>query len=621
MPAAAKLALAILAVNLLGIGVSVTYNDSTARERLNDYAVHGWTTQAGLTKDAGAVARSYAAYAGREGDDLLRIVAFDEASDEVAAYAEPGFSDIASDSMMRTLLRIAPADPVVQWVDGRVVMVAPARLAGAGAPVGYVGFVWDTASLDGIRFSLWIRTLLAQSAVAAGLILVFFLAFRSLVARPLRAIGERARGLSGGDLESPVGCCGRADEIGLVARSIDGLRAAALERVAADRRIEADRAATEAQRQETDSTRAAAAKLQSAVVRLIGAALARVAEGDLTSRLKVDFPRDYQKLKDDFNLAMDRLHEAIAGVVETGGHVETGTAEIGRAAAELARRTEQQAAGVAQTVAAIDEITRSVTRTAEGAAEARDAVAAVAADAGQSHAVVGQAIAAMTGIERSSAEVTKIIAVIDEIAFQTNLLALNAGVEAARAGEAGRGFVVVAQEVRSLAQRSAEAAREIKELITTSAGQVKNGARLVAQTGEAVGRINDSVANISTIIATIARSAGEQAAGLKGVNGAMNGIDTATQRNAAMAQQFTAASQALTRDSEMLAALVAHFRTEVEPVYEQRPNGAGRRPPAPEPAPRSSRPPRPAPRVSQRASAPTSAALAWDDPDDAWQEF
>ena len=630
MPAVAKLGLAILAANLLGLGVSVTYNDSTARDRLNDYAVRGWTTQAGQiaaaaaggirSKSPDAVAQAYAAYARGDGNELLRLVAFDGASDEIAAYAAPGFSDIASDSMMRTLLRIAPADAVVQWVDERVVMVAPARVAEAGAPVGYVGLVWDTGRLDDIRFSLWIRALLAQSATALGLVLVLVLAFRGLIARPLRAMAERARSLAGGDLESPVGCRDRGDEIGAVARSLEGLRTAALERAAAERQGEVERAAAEAQRQEGDSTRAAAAKLQSAVVRLIGAALSRVAEGDLTSRLKVDFPKEYQKLKEDFNLAMDRLQEAMAGIVETGDQVGNGTAEIRRAADELARRTEQQAVSVAQTVAAIDEITRSVTRTAAGAAEARDAVATVAADAGQSHAIVGQAIAAMTGIERSSVEVTKIIAVIDEIAFQTNLLALNAGVEAARAGDAGRGFAVVAQEVRSLAQRSAEAAREIKDLINTSAGQVKNGSRLVAQTGETVARINESVANISSIIATIARSAGEQASGLKGINGAVNGIDTATQRNAAMAQQFTAASHALARESEMLAGLVSDFRTEAEPAFQPRQNGGGRRPPAPEPAPRSPRPQR-VPSRMPRTAAPTSAAIAWDDPDEAWQEF
>ncbi len=623
VPTTAKLVLAIVAVNLVGLVASVAYNDRTARSSLNDLAVEGWVMQAGQIAAAAAggikwkkpdvVAEAYAAYAQGDKDDLLRVVAFDAASAEIVAYAVPGFDDGASDSTMETLLRAAPVDTAVQRVGAHVVMVTPAGVDKTGAPLGYVGLVWDTGKVEAIRSSLGFQTLLAQSATALALMLVIVLAVGGLIARPLRAITARVQSLAGGDLESPIAYRDRGDEIGVIARSLDGFRTSALERIAAERQIEAERAAMEAQRQENDTTRAAAAKLQAAVVRLIGAALSRVADGDLTSRLKVDFPKEYQKLKEDFNLAMDRLQDAMRGIVETGGQVETGTAEILRAADELARRTEQQAVSVEQTVAAVDEITKSVTRTAEGAAEAREAVATVAADAGQSQAIVGQAIAAMNGIERSSVEVTKIIGVIDEIAFQTNLLALNAGVEAARAGEAGRGFVVVAQEVRTLAQRSAEAAREIKELITTSAGQVKNGSRLVAQSGETIGRINDSMTNISSIIAAIARSAGEQAMGLKGINGAMASIDTATQRNAAMAEQFTAASHTLAQESETLAALIAHFRTEAEPAFDQRANGGGRRLLAPENANRSPRMP--------RASAPTSAALAYDDAADAWQEF
>ncbi|HHZ09768.1 MAG TPA: methyl-accepting chemotaxis protein [Rhizobiales bacterium] len=605
------------------IEVALAYNGRAARSSLNELAVEGWVMQAGQIaaaaaggiqwKKPDAVAEAYAAYAQGDKDDLLRVVAFDASSDEIAAYSAPGFSDIASDSMMRTLLRTAPSGPVVQWLDEHVVMVAPAMVEKAGAPVGYVGIVWDTGKIEAVRSSLGLQTLLAQSVTALAVMLVLVLAVGRLVARPLRAIAARVQSLGGGDLESPIAYRDRGDEIGVLARSLEGFRIAALERIAAERRIEAERAAMESQRQENDTTRAAAAKLQAAVVRLIGAALSRVAEGDLTARLKVDFPKEYQKLKEDFNLAMDRLQEAMRGIVEAGGQVETGTAEIRRAADELARRTKQQAVSVEQTVAAVDEITKSVTQTAEGAAQAREAVAAVAADAGQSQAIVGQAIAAMNGIERSSVEVNKIIAVIDEIAFQTNLLALNAGVEAARAGEAGRGFVVVAQEVRTLAQRSAEAAKEIKELITTSAGQVKNGSRLVAQTGETIGRINESVANISSIIATIARSAGEQATGLKGINGAMGSIDTATQRNAAMAEQFTAASHALAQESQALAALIAQFRTEAEPVPERRSGNDDRRVTEAENANRARRMP--------RAALPTSVALAIDDDADAWQEF
>lgn len=214
-------------------------------------------------------------------------------------------------------------------------------------------------------------------------------------------------------------------------------------------------------------------------------------------------------------------------------------------------------------------------------------------------------------IEKSSHEINKIIGVIDEIAFQTNLLALNAGVEAARAGEAGRGFVVVASEVRSLAQRSAEAAKEIKALISTSGNQVKSGAKLVGETGEVIGRIGQQVERINDIIASIAGSASEQAHGLRGINQAMNGIDTATQQNAAMAEQFTAASHSLAEETDELASLISHFR--MDEGMNGRTEPAARATPY---APRATAGTRP------RTAGATALAMQADErAPDGWEEF
>jgi methyl-accepting chemotaxis protein len=227
---------------------------------------------------------------------------------------------------------------------------------------------------------------------------------------------------------------------------------------------------------------------------------------------------------------------------------------------DLSRRTEQQAASLEETAAALDEITATVKKSAEGATHAHQVVAAADEDAKKSAVVVREAVQAMDAIAKSSQQISQIIGVIDEIAFQTNLLALNAGVEAARAGDAGRGFAVVASEVRALAQRSAEAAKEIKGLISASSIQVTNGVRLVAETGQSLERIMLQVTEINDVVSGIAAGAKEQATGLAEVNTAINQMDQVTQQNAAMVEQSTAASHSLSQETAQLAGLIGQFR-------------------------------------------------------------
>jgi methyl-accepting chemotaxis protein len=241
--------------------------------------------------------------------------------------------------------------------------------------------------------------------------------------------------------------------------------------------------------------------------------------------------------------------------------IHAATGEIATAADDLSRRTERQASSLEETAAALEEITITVEKTAEGAKHAREVVSTTKVDADKSADVVREAMTAMSGIDTSSKQISQIIGVIDEIAFQTNLLALNAGVEAARAGDAGRGFAVVASEVRALAQRSAEAAKEIKSLISASTAQVDQGVRLVAQTGEALGRIVAQVIEINGVIADIAASAQEQATGLQQVNIAIIEIDQVTQKNVAMVEETTAASHALADQTEELGRLISRYRT------------------------------------------------------------
>src|SRR6202041_995819 len=235
--------------------------------------------------------------------------------------------------------------------------------------------------------------------------------------------------------------------------------------------------------------------------------------------------------------------------------VRSGAEEITQASDDLSRRTEQQAASLEETAAALDQITATVRRTAEVANEARDLASTSKADAERSGEVVRQTVGAMDGIETSSKQITNIIGVIDEIAFQTNLLALNAGVEAARAGEAGGGFAVVASERRALAQRSAEAAKEIKALIMASRGQVEQGVDLVAETGKALERIFTQVAEIDKVVSGIASSAQEEATGLQEVNTAVNQRDQVPKQNGGMVEDSTAGSHTLAQETEELTRL------------------------------------------------------------------
>jgi methyl-accepting chemotaxis protein len=377
---------------------------------------------------------------------------------------------------------------------------------------------------------------------------------------PVMKMVDYMKRLIGGDTALQVPEATRKDEFGAMGQAIIAFRDAAIDKIRVEAEAVDAREKAEIERRRNQTATEAAAEEQAVVVTALAEGLEHLSDGDLTYRLTQTFPTEYVKLQSDFNAAMAQLKDAMSVVVSNVSAIRSGSGEISHAADDLSRRTEQQAASLEETAAALDQITATVNKTASGARQASSVVQGARGDAETSGNVVRDAVAAMSAIEHSAQQISQIIGVIDEIAFQTNLLALNAGVEAARAGDAGRGFAVVASEVRALAQRSAEAAKEIKTLISASTNQVASGVQLVGQTGEALQRIVGRVAEIDSLVSEIAASAQEQATGLQQVNTAVNQMDQVTQQNAAMVEESTAASHSLSQEAESLASSVSRFR-------------------------------------------------------------
>jgi methyl-accepting chemotaxis protein len=404
--------------------------------------------------------------------------------------------------------------------------------------------------------ALWTLALVGFAAtLAAGAAAVWLSTTK--IARPLLRLGAAMGTLAAGDMAVEIEGRDRRDEIGDMSRAVEIFKQNALDRARLEGEAAAARTQAEAERESTASERAKAAAEQAEAVQRLGDGLTGVAGGDLTVRLDEGFAAAYAKIRDDFNSAIDKLKATLLTVIASTGAIETSAKEISAAADDLSHRTEEQAASLEQTTATLTEVTAAVKKSAEGTLHAREVVAVADVDARKSAGVVRQAVEA---IDKSSKQIGQIIGVIDEIAFQTNLLALNAGVEAARAGEAGRGFAVVASEVRALAQRSAEAAKEIKGLISDSSAQVGAGVELVAETGRSLERIASQVAEINATVSDIATGAHEQSTAMEEINVAIEQMNLVTQQNAAMVEESTAAGHSLSEETSKLAQLMGQFQ-------------------------------------------------------------
>lgn len=304
---------------------------------------------------------------------------------------------------------------------------------------------------------------------------------------------------------------------------------------------------------------------QDLVVSHLDRVLTKLSDRDLSIRMEEEFEEAYEDMRTNFNGALEDLMTAMRLVDATGDDIKNGATELSGASDELSQRTERQSATLEETAAAITQITATVAQSAKGAKDVSEIVQETKDQAQKSGKIVNDAVDAMGRIKDSSNSISSIINVIDDIAFQTNLLALNAGVEAARAGDAGKGFAVVAQEVRALAQRSAEAAKEIKGLISSSANNVSDGVELVNSTGEALQEIVARIDQISSLAYEIATSSQEQSEALDQVTQAVTELDSVTQQNAAMVEETTAASHKMRDNALQLADMMAGFSLGVEP--------------------------------------------------------
>jgi len=422
--------------------------------------------------------------------------------------------------------------------------------------------------------------------IVAGMLFSMLFA-RNGIVRPIQRLTGVMSNLAAGKLDDEIPGTERKDEIGAMARTLDVFRANEMQM----REMEAQEAALQAQSKDLQSNistivaAAAAGDFSRRITksyededlsRFAGSVnelvenvdrgvsevrrvIASLSHADLTQEMAGHFQGDFAELQANVNGAMLTLRSTMGGILSTAGTITGNSRELSAAADQLAHRTEQQAASLEETAAALEEITTTVKTSTARAIEASEIVRETKESAEKSGDIVQSAIDAMGRIEQSSQKISQIISVIDEIAFQTNLLALNAGVEAARAGEAGRGFAVVAQEVRELAQRSANAAKEIKTLINASAGEVKGGVSLVLSTGDVLSEIKDLVNRVNDHVVSITRAAQEQSAALGEINTAVNQMDQMTQQNAAMVEETTAASQVLASEAAQLQTALSQF--------------------------------------------------------------
>ncbi|WP_193748772.1 methyl-accepting chemotaxis protein [Leisingera sp. ANG-Vp] len=390
------------------------------------------------------------------------------------------------------------------------------------------------------------KLLLTEMSVFAAVLLAGVLALSLVIARDmtngLTVLNGALKKLASGDIHADVAGADRRDEIGSVARNVVDLRTVTQEKQEEEKRLDTKR------REEILD-----------VARRIGAALMDLQNMRLDNPITEFFPEEFKSIRMDFNDSLKSLAASVSAIGELTSSVDESTSSIAEASRDLAHRTEAESSTLEKTTHAMSMLTTSVQKSADNAGRAERLADSAQTGVTSCDEVVKKTIVAMDKLQESSQEISQITKVIQDIAFQTNLLALNAGVEAARAGEAGRGFAVVASEVRMLAQRCADAVQQIDELTARSSEQVKSGASLVDQAGQAMATVNEQVGEISGLVVEIAVNIKEQSVQMNDVNTAVGELEMMAQQNAAMAEQTTAATTSLSEQAQDLRAQVQRF--------------------------------------------------------------
>ncbi|EBA15993.1 methyl-accepting chemotaxis protein McpC [Roseobacter sp. SK209-2-6] len=432
-------------------------------------------------------------------------------------------------------------------LDGVAALAGGQEATALVMPLNLPGFDWtlvletdSSTAFAGLHQIRMIAFGLIAGAVAIA-ILVSLLAARR-VTTPIQALREVTNALAENDYEVAITGKSRGDELGDLARSLDSFR---------DKLKQADEAA---------EREIQAARQTNAVVEEMSGALAQLQSGNLACDIEQPFADHYETLRENFNHSLVNLRNSMGEVIGASEHVGRFSDEQKSAADEMAHRTESQANTLEETVNALRDLTTGIRATADSAARMDSVMRQTRDEAEGNTEVVETAVGAMDQIQETSSEISKIINLIDDIAFQTNLLALNAGVEAARAGSAGAGFAVVASEVRALAQRTSTAAGQIQELTSASENHVAHGVSMVGKAGDALSSIISQVSEVSGLVSEIANGVQKQSGGLENINTALGALDSVTQRNAAMAEEASASSQMLQHEAQTLSGIVSRFQ-------------------------------------------------------------